>query len=124
MNRPELKPCPFCGSTKLKLESKNYRTGWTGIDARVEQETYSVRCNVCHARGGAVGGKVIKSRLDVYRDNVPNWAVTTEELKQRAIEAWNKRTGYPCDLCEYGPPGSGDGKPCSQCPASGRLDHA
>ena len=24
----------------------------------------------------------------------------------------------PCDRCEYDPPSSGDGKPCSFCPAS------
>lgn len=23
----------------------------------------------------------------------------------------------PCDLCAYNPPSSGDGKPCSMCPA-------
>ena len=87
----ELKPCPFCGGTKLKLESKSRKAGYTGISALVEQDTYSIRCNVCHARGGSAGGKVIKSMLYVYRDNMPAWAVTTEELKQKAIEAWNRR---------------------------------
>jgi len=24
----------------------------------------------------------------------------------------------PCDLCMYDPPSSGDGKPCTMCPAS------
>ena len=24
----------------------------------------------------------------------------------------------PCDLCAYNPPSSGDGKPCTMCPAS------
>ena len=89
----ELKPCPFCGSTKLKIESKSRYAGCTGIDALVEQDTYSVRCNVCHARGGTGGGRVIKSHLYVYRDNMPEWAVTSEELKQKSIEAWNRRAG-------------------------------
>ena len=88
----ELKPCPFCGSTKLKIESKSTRAGWTGIDALVEQDTYSVRCNVCHARGGTAGGKVIKSLRYMYKDNMPEWATTSEAVKERAIEAWNKRT--------------------------------
>ena len=88
----ELKPCPFCGGTRLKLDSKQTRAGYTGIDALVERETYSVRCNVCHARGGAVGGKVIHSRLDVYKDNMPKWATTSDELKAKAIDAWNRRT--------------------------------
>ena len=30
----------------------------------------------------------------------------------------------PCDICRYNPPSSGDGKPCTQCPAEGvrRMD--
>ena len=91
MKETELKPCPFCGGTKLKLEKKQTKAGYTGIDALVMQETYSVRCNVCHARGGAVGGKVIHSRLDVYRDNMPKWATTKEELQEKAKNAWNRR---------------------------------
>ena len=82
----KLKPCPFCGSTKLKIESKSRK-----INALVKQDTYSVRCNVCHARGGATGGKVIKSCLYAYRDNMQEWTTTKEELQQKAIEAWNRR---------------------------------
>jgi Lar family restriction alleviation protein len=88
----ELKPCPFCGSSKLKMESKSKNVGWTGIDARVDWETYSVRCNSCHARGGTAGGKVIQSHLYIYRDNMPHWAITKEELQQKAIDSWNRRT--------------------------------
>ena len=87
----ELKPCPFCGGTKLKLDKKQTEAGYTGIDALVKREVHSVRCTVCFARGGAVGGKVIHSRLDVYRNNMPNWATTKEELQQKAIELWNRR---------------------------------
>lgn len=28
----------------------------------------------------------------------------------------------PCDLRLYNPPSSFDGKPCTMCPASGRMD--
>ena len=28
----------------------------------------------------------------------------------------------PCDVCAYNPPSSGDGKPCSMCPASRKED--
>lgn len=88
---PELKPCPFCGSAKLKLESKQKLSGYNGLDMRVENRTYSVRCNVCHARGGAVGGKVIPEfwrRVDL---ELPSYATTDDVIKEKAIEAWNRR---------------------------------
>lgn len=28
----------------------------------------------------------------------------------------------PCDLCRFSPPGSGDGKPCTMCPAEGKVE--
>ena len=28
----------------------------------------------------------------------------------------------PCDLCRYKPPSSGDGKPCTMCPAQERSE--
>ena len=87
----ELMPCPFCGSTKLKIERKQTKAGYTGIDALVMQENHSVRCNICHARGGVAGGRVIHSHLYVYKDRMPDWATTKEELQQKAIEAWNRR---------------------------------
>lgn len=35
-----------------------------------------------------------------------------------------KCTGYvdPCDVCAYNPPSSMDGKPCSLCPARGKME--
>ena len=86
-----LKPCPFCGHTNLTTERKSRRAGYTGIDAVVDIETYSVRCTRCHARGGTASGKVIQSCLYAYRDNMPKWATTKETLIKRAIEAWNRR---------------------------------
>lgn len=41
----------------------------------------------------------------------------TDAIKM-GIEALNNKT--PCDLCKYNPPGSGDGKPCTMCPAVGK----
>ncbi len=89
MKTPELKPCPFCGSTKLKIESKHKLAGYNGLDMRVENRTFSVRCNVCHARGGAVGGKVILGRLGDLK--LPSYATTEYEITRKAIEAWNRR---------------------------------
>jgi hypothetical protein len=89
----ELKPCPFCGSQKLKTDCKSKQAGWNGLDDRVEYHTFSVRCNVCHGRGGAVGGKVIPGFYGRYGYALkyPDWATHDELLKQKAIEAWNRR---------------------------------
>ncbi len=89
----ELKPCPFCGSTKLKIESKSKLHGYTGLDIRVERHTYSVRCNVCFARGGAVGGLVAPSVNIKDRDRLPTNIAFPHELRQKARELWNKRGG-------------------------------
>ncbi len=88
----ELKPCPFCGSKKLKIQGTGRRIGVIGTDEPVTRETFSVRCNVCHARGGAVGGKVILTRLRLRESELPNWASSRDSLKEKAIEAWNRRT--------------------------------
>ena len=86
----ELKPCPFCGGTKLKIERKSRLAGWNGLDMRVEMHTYSVRCNICHARGGAVGGRVMNERFTRCAQ-LPDWATTDNALEEKAIEAWNRR---------------------------------
>lgn len=86
----ELKPCPFCGGTKLKLARKSRLVGWNDLDMRVEMHTFSVRCNTCHARGGTVGGCVMDdSRLCCAQ--LPDWATTDKALEAKAIEAWNRR---------------------------------
>lgn len=91
----ELKPCPFCGYNKLKIDRKRKRAGYTGLDDIVYYDTYSVRCPKCFARGGAVGGRVLAGIL--YVDKIPEWVTTTDELKSKAAEAWNTRT--PCPEC-------------------------
>ena len=89
----ELKPCPFCGSSKLKVDRKSTFSGYNGADQRVEQHTYSVRCNVCHARGSTVGGKVIPGfKLFCMGEYpLPDWATTDDVLEAKAIMAWNRR---------------------------------
>lgn len=91
MRQTELKPCPFCGSEKLKIEKKSKFDGTYGLYTIVEQNTYSVRCNVCHARGGDVGGKVLFGIGIFFADILPEWATTDAMLKEKAIEAWNRR---------------------------------
>lgn len=85
----ELKPCPFCEWKSVKVEMKSGKTGYTGLDHLVRHRTYSVRCNRCRARGPAFGGKVIIG-FDLTM-KLPKWATTDAELKEKAIEAWNRR---------------------------------
>lgn len=91
----KLKPCPFCGSDKLKIDRKSKADVYNGLNQRVEYHTYSVRCNVCHARGGAAGGKVIPNFTLFFMGEVPlpTWATTDDVLTEQAIQAWNRRTG-------------------------------
>ena len=72
MSEQKLKPCPFCGSNKLKLVKKRKR--YKGHNAY----TASVRCNCCHARGGTV--------LNL---SIP-YAVK-EDVESIAFERWNRR---------------------------------
>ena len=64
----KLKPCPFCGYDKLKLDKKQ----------RNSNITYSVRCNRCHARGGSSGTSIFS-----YEEQ--------DKAKNEAIRKWNKR---------------------------------
>lgn len=71
----ELKPCPFCGGTKLKIDSK--RASQCGKTAHCY---VSVRCMKCHARSPVVG------------INMPNGHYNEREIcKTAVIEAWNRR---------------------------------
>lgn len=71
----EIKPCSFCGNTSLKVESKhNGKWSDTGTHSA------TVRCNKCHARGGAASSKAGKN---VY--------TASEEAKSKAVELWNRR---------------------------------
>lgn len=57
-----------------------------------------------------------------YEDGKEAYAYgyVVEERLKRLPSAQSYKT--PCDLCVYNPPSSGDGKPCSSCPAEGRSD--
>ena len=68
----ELHPCYFCGSTKLKIESKH-----NGKWRNTGTHTASVRCNKCHARGPTASCKADgKWHADEYTE-------------QKAAELWN-----------------------------------
>lgn len=88
----ELKPCPFCGSEKTKLIKNSTLYGFNGLDERIEQHKFYVRCNKCFARGGTASGKVI-TRLSSTTLGLslalPEWATTDEALKAEAVAKWN-----------------------------------
>ena len=71
----EISPCPFCGNTKLKVESK-HNGKWHNDGTH----SASVRCPKCHARGPTASCKVSESKCGA-----------DEVTKQWAIEFWNER---------------------------------
>lgn len=80
MRKPEvieegILPCPFCGNTKLKVDSKH-----NGQWSNTGTHSATVRCSKCHARGPTASCKVSDSRWEA-----------DDATKQKAIELWNKR---------------------------------
>ena len=88
----ELKPCPFCGAkSKIKIESRKREVWRNGFGDYAEYRTFHVRCTVCNARGGTVGGmcgnpeRIVK----MYGEVVELHSFKYYEAK--AITAWNRR---------------------------------
>ena len=85
----ELKPCPFCGGDKLKIEFKTrqmYKSDMRGVDPY----TVTVRCNKCHARGATVSA-YLRNCFKKLSDKAAAVEVTKEMAEKMAIEAWNRR---------------------------------
>lgn len=82
-----LKPCPFCGSNKLKIETKSGRIHYYEKDGMKSWQNvvFSVRCNSCHARGGtfSVDLPTIGCLGDLENKR--------KEATDKAIEKWNSR---------------------------------
>lgn len=78
----ELLPCPFCGSTKLKIDQKtSSTTKWNSEKKRVDKlVVVTVRCNKCHTRGPTT------SMYGGWYDS------PRKALEEKATEAWNTRT--------------------------------
>ena len=84
--------CPFCRAT---------------AQLYIRNNQYTVRCN---------------NHNCIAYDIEPHFISADS-----AIDAWNASGRVtvhlsPCDVCRYNPPSSGDGKPCSMCPASRKED--
>lgn len=71
----ELKPCPFCGGTKLKIESKR-----TFKPGDFKHCSVTVRCTKCNARSPVVGINMPKSSYNEI-----------EICEEEVIKAWNRR---------------------------------
>ena len=69
-------PCPFCGSKSVKIVKKRAR--YKGVPSYIA----SVRCNVCHARGGTI-------------INVTIPYAVKEDVEALAWERWNRRSFEP-----------------------------
>ena len=76
-----LKPCPFCGGTKLDFSSKTASRDF-GTSKVYHGAIY---CKTCNAYGTRVLSEKVKA--NVY----PSPKVDFDSLEQRAIEAWNRR---------------------------------
>ena len=132
MKKPEIietgiDPCPFCGNTKLKVDSKH-----NGKWSNTGTHSATVRCSKCHARGPTASCKVSDSR----------WSAD-EATKQKAIELWNTKVramgtaewstdhvdnDHPyCTNCTYSALNSYRGQPVKSrfCPHCGKymLNH-
>lgn len=74
--------CPFCGSTKLKFDSKKINSPrYIGPGQWEDGHTGSVRCNSCHARGPTV---------TVWVPHNTRGSVA-EKLKSAVLDKWNSR---------------------------------
>lgn len=77
MTETKLKPCPFCGGTKLKIDSKRtFRHGGK------KHCSVTVRCMQCHARSPVVGILMDNMKYD-----------EREICEKEVAEAWNRRAG-------------------------------
>ena len=91
MSEYMLKPCPFCGSRKLKIEVKNGGTRYRNeLMQRVNYKIYTVRCNSCFARGGTSGG-LVGDRDISPKANIAHLLDDPRDLRERAVELWNRR---------------------------------
>ena len=82
-----LNPCPFCGSEKLKIETKNGRIHYYEKNGMKSWQNvvFSVRCNSCHARGGTFS---IDLPISGLLGDLKN---KKKEATDKAIERWNRR---------------------------------
>lgn len=85
----ELKPCPFCGGTTLKIEGQCKTTSYSK-NRGLDEFRCSVRCNKCHARGGTASGYT-RNAFYALNEIGKELLKHPDQIKEKAIEAWNRR---------------------------------
>lgn len=58
---------------------------------------------------------------DIVRFECGEWRGLAKTIIDE-FEALPTVDAVPCDVCRFAPPSSGDGKPCTICPAEGKDD--
>jgi len=96
----KLMRCPFCGSNKIKVDSKRkYKSVFIcNMSTTKAEYTISVRCNVCHGRGPTASGVVYSENM--YRllkernikKEIKNLAYSYKDIEKVAIDLWNNRS--------------------------------
>lgn len=88
----KLKPCPFCGAEgKAAIISKKKTVWRNGFGDTVYYRVFSARCNVCHARGTAVGGLCSPAEKTVVIYDKETQVHSYKYYHDKAAEAWNRR---------------------------------
>lgn len=90
MNSKGLEACPFCGSFKLKVESKTKNEFCIELHRTIQNRTYSMRCNNCHARGSTVSGRLKPFGVIIPKE-FEHLFTTEDVLKAACIKKWNTR---------------------------------
>ena len=62
--------------------------------------------------------KVLEEQREVVEFTIAALREQREEFIPPCYQPDDDEPKTPCDLCLYNPPSSGDGKPCTMCPAS------
>ena len=79
------------------------------------------------ARAETAEAEIKKLRNEHLKIQYDGEELTVQEICERLERAETRaekkiKQLTPCDRCAYDPPSSGDGKPCSFCPASKKED--
>lgn len=83
-DKETLKPCPFCGSTSIRLMYKETLfIGYLQNSTKLHKYKVYVRCNKCFSRGKPISFEWVSETVD-SREKL-------HEHDKEAIEAWNKR---------------------------------